>query len=296
MALTDAELRQYEELGAVTIDSPFTSAELDRAEAAWDRLTASGRPPYDDPDYLDVFQHPYFEEVARKLLRADAAHLWWGVSPHGRQPAKAPFGSIRDQWASGCHTDIQATWDDFQATPRRMRAELWFWLNDVPEHRGAMRILPGSHRPIMEYWSRVLTPEHKAMLPRVHGVRPESGRRHGVLSGACARPDRCAVAGSGAGAHGGPSRADADSMQFRPALGVAERGLRASKGDAFGMGRHGRFLRTPERPAGLSDGILSPSEGKTAPRSGSHRSGRLRLALREQLRAEVARDVYRDIG
>ena len=173
MALSEAEMRQYEEQGAVTVDSPFTTAELDRAEAAWDRLTASGRPFYEEPDYLDVFQHPYFEEVAMDVLRANAVHLWWGVSPHGRSPAKAPFGSVRDQWAGGCHTDIQATWDDFQATPRRMRAELWFWLNDVPEHRGAMRILPGSHRPIMEYWNRVLTPEHKAMLPRVHGVRPD---------------------------------------------------------------------------------------------------------------------------
>ena len=68
--------------------------------------------------------------------------------------------------------DIQATWEDFTATPRRMRAELWFWLNDVPAHRGAMRILPGSHRPIMEHWSRVLHEEHKRMLPRVHGLRP----------------------------------------------------------------------------------------------------------------------------
>ena len=173
MALSEAEMRQYEEQGAVTVDSPFTTTELDRAEAAWDRLTASGRPFYEEPDYLDVFQHPYFEEVAMDVLRAGAVHLWWGVSPHGRSPAKAPFGSVRDQWSGGCHTDIQATWDDFQATPRRMRAELWFWLNDVPEHRGAMRVIPGSHRPIMEYWNRVLTPEHKAMLPRVHGVRPD---------------------------------------------------------------------------------------------------------------------------
>ncbi|MCE2441306.1 MAG: hypothetical protein J4F39_18020, partial [Candidatus Latescibacteria bacterium] len=60
MALTEAELRQYEELGAVTIDSPFTTEELDRAEAAWDRLTESGRPHYEEPDYLDVFQHPFF--------------------------------------------------------------------------------------------------------------------------------------------------------------------------------------------------------------------------------------------
>ena len=172
MSFTDEQLAQYEADGAVTIDTPFTDAELDRAEDAWDRLQASGEAAYTDPDYVDVIQHPFFEEVAKKVLRADGVHLWWGLAPHARAPSAAPYGSIRDQWAGGCHTDIQATLEDFDATPRRMRAELWFWLNDVPVNRGAMRILPGSHRPIMEYWGNVLTPEHKRMLPRVHGLRP----------------------------------------------------------------------------------------------------------------------------
>jgi hypothetical protein len=171
---TDAQLAQYEEQGAVTIDTPFTTAQLDRAEAAWDRLKADDSvKPYEDPDYVEVVQHPYFEEVAKKLLRANAVHLWWGLAPHERPPNKPPYTASRDQWASKCHIDIQATLEDFEATPRRMRAELWLWLNDVPEQRGAMRILPGSHRPIMEHWSRVLRPEQKAQLPRVHGLRPE---------------------------------------------------------------------------------------------------------------------------
>ena len=171
---TDAQLEQYEEQGAVTIDTPFTPAQLDRAEAAWDRLQADRSiKPYEDPDYVDVIQHPYFEEVAKKVLRADAVHLWWGLAPHERAPSPSPHPAPQDQWAGGCHADIQATLEDFEATPRRMRAELWFWLNDVPANRGAMRILPGSHRPIMTHWSQVLTSAQKAKLPRVHGLRPE---------------------------------------------------------------------------------------------------------------------------
>ena len=40
--MTDEQIDAYERDGAVTIDSPFTEGELDRAEAAWDRLKASG--------------------------------------------------------------------------------------------------------------------------------------------------------------------------------------------------------------------------------------------------------------
>ena len=82
--------------------------------------------------------------------------------------------------AAGCHIDIQATITDWHATPRRTRVELWHWLNDVPEHRGAMRVLPGSHLPLMQAWDHTLSPDHKAMLPRVHGLVPaESARSAG---------------------------------------------------------------------------------------------------------------------
>ncbi len=120
---TDAQLAQYVEQGAVTIDSPFTTEQTDRAEAAWDRLKEGGRgTPYEDPDYVEMIQHPYLEEVAKKLLRSDAVHLWWGLAPHDRPPAKPPYTESGDQWARGCHVDIQATLEDFDATPRRMRA------------------------------------------------------------------------------------------------------------------------------------------------------------------------------
>jgi hypothetical protein len=206
--LTDEQLAQYDEQGGVTIDTPFTPEQLDTAEAAWDRLKESGRnAPYEDPDYVDVIQHPYFEEVAKKLLKAEAVHLWWGLAPHERAPATQPYTSYDEQWAKECHVDIQATWEDFTATPRRMRAELWFWLNDVPANRGAMRILYGSHRPIMEHWGRVLRLDHKDKLPRVHGLRPQP-----VSEESAAYPEHV------------PEMGETPWIECKPSAAVARRG------------------------------------------------------------------------
>jgi len=170
--ITDTDIEQYDRDGFVMVDTPFTPDELDRAEAAWDRWADGGRDPYEEPGYVDMIQHPFFEAVAGKVLRSDRVHLWWGLSPIGRMPEQPPYPDPCQQWARECHVDIQATLTDFEATPRRMRAELWLWLNDVPASRGAMRILPGSHRPIMAHWDTVLRPDQKAMLPRVHGLCP----------------------------------------------------------------------------------------------------------------------------
>ena len=172
--ITQAELDQFEEQGAVLLDTPFTTEQLDRAEAAWDRLLEEpgAIQVYEEPDFLDVFQHPFFEEVAKQMLRAEAVHLW-SLIPQDRMPTEPPYLDPKAEWKRGCHIDIQNTWEDFIATPRRTRLDIWLWLNDVPAHRGAMRILPGSHRSVMEIWSRILTPEHKAKLPRGHGLAPQ---------------------------------------------------------------------------------------------------------------------------
>ncbi|HIG54679.1 MAG TPA: hypothetical protein EYQ18_11990 [Candidatus Handelsmanbacteria bacterium] len=51
--MADENLVRYEADGAVTIDTPFTTAEMDLAEAAWHRLKADGSAPYEDPDIFD---------------------------------------------------------------------------------------------------------------------------------------------------------------------------------------------------------------------------------------------------
>ena len=129
--LTDAEMEAYEQDGVVTIDGPLSVRELDEAEAAWDRLHSHApgeRPePYDEPAYLSVIAHPWFEKVAQHVLRATSVHLWWGLAPHNRPPTDGPPPPEEEQWGRGAHVDMQATLTDWQATPRRTRCELWFW-------------------------------------------------------------------------------------------------------------------------------------------------------------------------
>ena len=214
--ITDEQVAAYERDGAVIIDGPFINQPdyLDYLEAGWDALhepagvkTVDGesvglrrtaQEAYDEQAYVDCISNPWFEGVAKRVLRAEEVGLFWGLvgsSLHARPPHQGEFLSAEEQWARGLHIDIQATLEDFEATPRRARCELWHWVSDVPEHRGAMRashhpaqpssaaqqpevarcttgVLLGSHRPSMAHWSAVLTPEQKSMLPRVHGLSP----------------------------------------------------------------------------------------------------------------------------
>ena len=115
----------------------------------WDRLhdgafKRTSQPAYEEEEYVRCISHPFFEALAKRVLRADEVGLFWSCQPHSRPPAQPPFRAWEEQWEHGCHIDIQATLEDFEASPRRTRLELWHWLNDVPAHRGAMRVLLAS--------------------------------------------------------------------------------------------------------------------------------------------------------
>ena len=158
--ITDEQVAAYERDGAVIIDGPFINQPdyLDYLEAGWDALhepagvkTVDGesvglrrtaQEAYDEQAYVDCISNPWFEGVAKRVLRAEEVGLFWGLvgsSLHARPPHQGEFLSAEEQWARGLHIDIQATLEDFEATPRRARVELWHWVSDVPEHRGAMR-------------------------------------------------------------------------------------------------------------------------------------------------------------
>jgi hypothetical protein len=101
--------------------------------------------------------------VAQQVLRAERVrYIEYG--PHHR-PVEADGSApalegeaARQEWAGGCHIDLQITTTDWDATPRRDLLALWLWVSDVPPERAAMRILPGSHRAIQAHWEKTLRP------------------------------------------------------------------------------------------------------------------------------------------
>ena len=182
--LTGEQLRAFEASGYALLESPLTPDQLDSAEDAFDRLiqvrqthsqAVLSQALATDPPFVELISHPWFESVAKQLLRSEQVRLI-ELGPSQFRPGTGESRSAdaeADNWRSGAHLDIQVSASGFDATPRQDMLACWFWVNDVPAERGAMRILPGSHRPIQEHWERTLTPEHRAMLPRHQVLRPQ---------------------------------------------------------------------------------------------------------------------------
>jgi ectoine hydroxylase len=173
--ITDHELRQFVEEGVVTIDTPLTPAQVAAASAALDRLLPppqpqDGRPPryragmtcsYEDPALLEIIQHPFFEEVAKRALCADAVRFFQTAITTTYPQPDAAFSF--DQ-----HVDIQYTLSDLRAAPRRMICSYFLWISDVNERRAPMMVRPGSHWLIAA--ERERDPELRESVPRVAGV------------------------------------------------------------------------------------------------------------------------------
>ena len=77
----ESEIAQFEEIGAVTIDTPFSKARLDRVSGVFDRMLPFEGPKdgkltqyrvgqryFIEPELLDLIQDPFLEAVAKKNL------------------------------------------------------------------------------------------------------------------------------------------------------------------------------------------------------------------------------------
>ncbi len=173
--ITDQEIQQFSEMGAVTIDTPLTQQQLTAASTVFDRLLPfcepkTGEKPryrvsttctFYDPELLDIIQHPFFEEVAKRVLRADEIRFFQTAIVTTYPQPNTPFSF--DQ-----HVDIQYCLSDLDATPRRMVCTYFLWIDDVTAQRAPLMYRPGSHRLIAK--NRESQPELKGIVPPVAGV------------------------------------------------------------------------------------------------------------------------------
>ena len=168
--LDAAQMQTFEDDGAVLVDLRLNSDQLDRAEAAWDRHAKGDDSGQDsilkDQHYVELISAPVFEEIAKQVLRSDKVFiLETGRAGTGIDRAETnemaqrndwpEKHGIRSEWANSMHTDVQVTTEDFEATPRREHLAIWFWLNDVPAERAAMRVLKGSHKRLGAHWQEM---------------------------------------------------------------------------------------------------------------------------------------------
>ena len=65
---------------------------------------------------------------------------------------------------------MQLTRSDWNATPRRNRMEIWWWLTDVEADRGAMRIMPGSMNTVMDHFEQELSPQQKVRVVLIENI------------------------------------------------------------------------------------------------------------------------------
>jgi hypothetical protein len=172
--ITDQQLQQFIAAGVVTIDTPLTQQQIADASAAFDRLLPFKEPKegekpryrygltcsYYDPEILEIIQHPFFEEVAKKALRADAVHFFQTAIVKAYPQPNTP-------WSFEQHVDVQYTTSDLNATPRSMICSSFLWITDVNERRAPMMCRPGSHWLLAEQRER--DEKLKGSVPPVGG-------------------------------------------------------------------------------------------------------------------------------
>ena len=173
--ISGEEIRQFYETGAVTIDTPLTQEQICRGAAAVDELLPWREPEEGEqpryrygrtcdffhPALLDLIQHPFFETVAQRVLKAPQVHFFQTALLVTHPHTEAPFSYHQ-------HVDIQYCSDDFQTVPRNIVCSYFLWLSDVNEKRAPLMYRPSSHHLLAAH--RQADPVLRGAVPCVAGV------------------------------------------------------------------------------------------------------------------------------
>ena len=147
--LTQTQLAAIERDGLITIDTPFTPAEVAAAATAADAMFGDrpdgflGSEIY-APELLHLIFHPFTEAFAAQMLRADDVGLR-AVALRKTSPRRDAQPALE-----GEHADIRYSAADLDATPRRILCTILIWLTDVTPARAPFMFRAGSHRQLAD--------------------------------------------------------------------------------------------------------------------------------------------------
>lgn len=160
----DARLLEFDRWGITTFDGPFTAAQLEAAQRAFDSTPsiASWSPPLPGQDdgkgryraitsdpseltepLLELISHPMLERTAQDVLRSPSVHIL-KVTLVSSMPEPADSAT-----SYRFHVDTQIQEPGFDASPRSgLTAAVWCWLSDVENGCANLMIYKGSHRAL----------------------------------------------------------------------------------------------------------------------------------------------------
>ena len=155
--ITQQQIETFERDGAVTIDTPLTARVLAAASDLADLLLPLAEPKEGerkryrvgqnnllDPPFVEIIEHPFFEEVMKRLLHADQIF----ILNNGLRKTHPEPGA---KFEVGEHTDITYSLADMASVPRRMDVSFFLWIADVDEKCAPLMYRPGSHLQIAQY-------------------------------------------------------------------------------------------------------------------------------------------------
>ena len=145
--ISQNELDTFAKQGLVTIDTPFSDVVLCAARRAVRGMFDRGEgvegswivDSISDPTLIEIMVDPFFEELAKRVLRAsDVLLVSYGLRRTFGRPDATP--RLEDE-----HIDLRCTREDLDSSPARYLCGGVLWLTDVTMENNPLHFRPQSH-------------------------------------------------------------------------------------------------------------------------------------------------------
>ena len=158
MSIDQTDIERFYEAGLVTLSPGFPRALLNAANEAIDAIDDADIVPEGrgdsfgwykgdvlQPELLRLVYDPFFEDVSRTILRAEAVELTL-VSLRVTKPRPNAQAELEPE-----HVDFKCGTSAAQITPVAMPSSFFVWLTDVHADNCPLYYRPGSHLQVMRY-------------------------------------------------------------------------------------------------------------------------------------------------